>query len=240
MPKPNTTTATVSRFDPLDRKWYMNAKKTKVSVSIGPTLRQTLKNIIRAAGQQEADSRFWAVRAADGVRLWLSGRGVQVGISGLRHAEGTQVPEEVDGDGGTVQPRSVRASLPPGVPQGLGETPIYTPFAGKQATDPSRATVRARDAGPRSRRGAPLGRETVRRSTKGGGAMTIETLDDVMIEIQRAGGPEILRHRRSECLGSFKAHTWRELQNTVTPAAVCCAHCLLVQVGGHEFWPVGA
>jgi len=118
-------TARVSRFDPLDRKWYMNTKVAPVSVPIAHTLRQLLKNLMRAAGPQEADPRFRAVRAEDGIRLWLHGYGVQVEMSQLRHAEGTQVPEEVDGDGGTYSLEAFERAFPPACRKGWTTNP-YT------------------------------------------------------------------------------------------------------------------
>lgn len=123
---PRTTTARVSRFDPLDRKWYRHATAATVSVPIAPTLRQLLKNLMRAAGQPAADARFRAVQAQDGIRLWLHGRGVQVEMSRLRHAEGTQVPEEVDGDGGAYSLDAFERAFPPACRKGWRTNP-YTP-----------------------------------------------------------------------------------------------------------------
>ena len=115
MLKPNTTSATVTRFDPLDRRWYDNTKKTKVSVPIGPTLRQMLKTLIRTAGQQEHDLRVRVVRAEDGLRIMLFGRGVHVEVGGLRHAGGTQITDELDADSplGTRSLDELERLLPP-------------------------------------------------------------------------------------------------------------------------------
>jgi len=95
---PNITTAKITRFDPLDRTWYMHAESTEVSVSIAPTLRQLLKTLMKAAGQQEGDCRFRVVRAADGIRIFLFARGVHAEIGLLQHAGGAQITDDLDAD----------------------------------------------------------------------------------------------------------------------------------------------
>jgi hypothetical protein len=122
MPKANTATATVSHFDPLDRRWYLHTTKTKVSVPIGSTLRQMLKNIMRAAGTQERNSRFRVLCAADGIRVFLFSDGVFAEINQLRHAEGTQIPDKLDDD--YARPAAmVERAFPPAWRKGWAHKP---------------------------------------------------------------------------------------------------------------------
>ena len=161
MLKPNTTSATVTRFDPLDRRWIDNTKKTKVSVPIGPTLRQMLKTLMRTAGQQEHDLRVRVVHAQDGLRIMLFGRGVHVEVGGLRHAGGTKTPTNSMLTRRWVRAASTSSSaFSTRVAQGMGETPLHR-VAGKQAKDASHGTGRS-DEGPGSLRGALRRGETVR------------------------------------------------------------------------------
>src|SRR5688572_8741593 len=145
MLKPNTTTAKITRFDPLDRKWYMNAESTEVSVSVGPTLRQMLKTLMRAAGQQEGDSQFRVVRAADGIRIFLFGRGVHGEINELRHAGGTQITDDLDADSplGTRSLNELERAFPPAWRKGWAKHRCIESPESKRKTRVLELTARA-------------------------------------------------------------------------------------------------
>ena len=63
-------------------------------------------------------------------------------------------------------------------------------------------------------------------------------IEDVMRELQEAGGVESARARLNECLIAHRGHDWRDLRPDGTPGASYRARCLIVSLSNVEFWPV--